>query len=106
MHSWRSVTRAVHPGKPYKTKHDKEHSMRLNHMITMCAVAVALTLSLGDAFAQINAGGGNGGGGFGNGGGGGFGGGGGGGGGRRNRGGNGGNVDPAQMMQRQLDNAR
>jgi hypothetical protein len=86
---------------------EKEHSMRLNHMITMCAVAVALTLSIGDAFAQINAGGG-GGGGFGNGGG--FGGGNGGGfgngGGRRNRGGNGGNVDPAQMMQRQLDNYR
>lgn len=75
--------------------------MRLNHMITMCAVAVALTLSLGDAFAQINAGGGNGGGGFGGGNGGGFG----NGGGRRNRG-NGGNLDPAQMMQRQLDNYR
>ena len=85
--------------------------MKLNRMMTMCAVALTLALGIGDAFAQINngggnGGGGNGGGGFGgggNGGGGGFG----GGGGRRNRGGNGGaNLDPAQMMQRQLDNYR
>ena len=67
--------------------------MKLNRMITMCAVALALAMSIGDAFAQINNGGGNGGG-FGN------------GGGRRNRGGNGGNFDPAQMMQRRLDNVR
>ncbi len=77
--------------------------MKLNRMITMCAVAMTLALSIGDTFAQINNGGGNGGGGFGNGGGngGGFG----NGGGRRNRG-NGGNFDPAQMMQRRLDNVR
>lgn len=73
----------------------------------MCAVALALAMSIGDAFAQINNGGGNGGGGgFGNGGGGGAGGGFGGGGGRRNRGGNAGNFDPAQMQQRRLDNVR
>ena len=68
--------------------------MKLNRMMTMCAVALTLALSLGDAFAQINNNGGGNGGGFGN------------GGGRRNRGGNGGNFDPAQMMQRQLDNYR
>jgi hypothetical protein len=67
--------------------------MKLKRMITMCAVAMTLALSIGDTFAQINNGGGNGGGGFGN------------GGGRRNRG-NGGNFDPAQMMQRRLDNVR
>ena len=76
--------------------------MKLNRMITVCAVALTLALSLGDAFAQINNGGGNGGGGFGNGGGNG-GGGGGNGGGRRNRGGN---FNPAQMMQNRLDNIR
>jgi hypothetical protein len=84
--------------KPSETKHDKEYSMKLNRIITMCAVALALAMSIGDAFAQINAGGGNGGGGFNNGGG--F------GGGRRNRGGNGGNFDPAQMQQRRLDMIR
>ena len=81
--------------------------MKLNRMMTLCAVALTLALGIGDAFAQINNGGGNGGGGFGGGnGGGGNGGGFGNGGGRRNRGGNGGNFDPAQMMQRQLDNVR
>ena len=73
--------------------------MKLNRMITLCAVAVTLALSIGDAIAQNNNGGGNnGGGGFGN------------GGGRRIRGGNGGNFDPAQMQQqmqqRRLDNVR
>jgi hypothetical protein len=73
--------------------------MKLNRMITMCAVAAALALGIGDAFAQNNNGGGFGngggnGGGFGN------------NGGRRNRGGNGGNFDPAQMQQRRLDNIR
>jgi hypothetical protein len=72
--------------KTNKSKHDQEHYMKLNRIITMCAVAVALALSIGDAFAQNN-GGGNGGG-------------------RRNRGGNGGNFDPAQMQQRRLDNIR
>ena len=66
--------------------------MKLNRIITMCAVAVALALSIGDAFAQNN-GGGNGGNG-------------GNGGGRRTRGANGGNFDPAQMQQRRLDNIR
>jgi hypothetical protein len=77
--------------------------MKLNRMITMCAVALTLALSMGDAFAQINNNGGGNGGGFGNGGGngGGFG----NGGGRRNRG-NGGNFDPAQMMQNRLDGIR
>jgi hypothetical protein len=72
--------------------------MKLNRMITMCAVALTLALSIGDAFAQNNNGGGNGGGAGGN------------GGGRRNRGGNGGNnggnFNPAQQMQRRLDNIR
>jgi len=73
--------------------------MKLNRIITMCAVAAALALSISDTFAQNNNGGGNGGGGFG--------GGGGNGGGRRNRGGNGGgNFDPAQMMQNRLDGIR
>jgi len=72
--------------KTNKSKQDQEHYMKLNRIITMCAVAVALALSIGDAFAQNN-GGGNGGG-------------------RRNRGGNGGNFDPAQMQQRRLDNIR
>jgi hypothetical protein len=65
--------------------------MKLNRIITMCAVAAALALSISDTFAQNNNGGG-----FGNGGGG-------GGGGRRNRGAN---FDPAQMQQRRLDNIR
>jgi hypothetical protein len=82
------MTRAGQRHKPNKGKHDKERSMKLNRMITMCAVALALALSVGDACAQINTGPGNGGG-FGN------------GGGRRGRGG--GNFDPAQMMQRRLD---
>jgi len=65
--------------------------MKLNRMITLCAVAVTLALSVGDAIAQNNNGGGNNGGG------------------RRMRGGNGGNFgnfDPAQMQQRRLDNVR
>jgi hypothetical protein len=61
--------------------------MKLNRVITMCAVVAVIALSIGDASAQNN-GGGNGGGG------------------RRNRGGNGGNFDPAQMQQRRLDNVR
>ena len=55
--------------------------MKLNRMITMCAVAAALALGIGDAFAQNNNGNG---------------------GGRRNRG----NFDPTQMQQRRLDNIR
>jgi len=67
--------------------------MKLNRMITLCAMAAALALSASDVLAQIDNG--NGGGGFGNGG---------GGGGRRNQGG--GNFDPAQMQQRMMDNVR
>jgi hypothetical protein len=63
--------------------------MKLNKVLTMCAVAATLCLSAGTLLAQ-NGGGGNGGGGGG--GGGGFGG---GGGGR-------GNFDPAQMQQRMM----
>ena len=60
--------------------------MKLNRMLTMCAMAVALVLGADNLMAQNGGGGGNGGGnGFG----------GGGGGGRRG----GGNFDPAQMQQ-------
>jgi hypothetical protein len=105
MHGWPICYANRIIGNTDKTKHDKENSMKLNRMITMCAVGLALVMSIGDTFAQINNGGGNGGGGFG-GGGGGFGGGG-NGGGRRNRGGNAGaNFDPAQLMQRRVDNVR
>ena len=68
--------------------------MKLNRIITMCAMVLTLALSIGDAFAQNNNGGGNGGG-FGN-----------GGGGRRNRGINNGTFNPAQMQQRRLDAIR
>jgi hypothetical protein len=60
--------------------------MKLNRIITSCAIVAALTLSVGDVLAQNN-GNGNGGGG-----------GGGGGGGR--------NFDPAAMQQRMVDGAR
>lgn len=75
------------------TKSNQKHFMKLNRIITMCAVALTLALSIGDAFAQINNGGGNGGG-FGN-----------GGGVRRNRGING-NYNPAQRQQFRLDAIR
>ena len=68
--------------------------MKLNRIITMCAVAAALALTVGTASAQDN-GGGNGG----NGNGGNVGGPG------RNRQG-GGNFDPAQFQQRMMDNVR
>jgi hypothetical protein len=74
--------------------------MKLNRIITLCAVAAALALSASDVFAQNNGGGGFGGGGGNGGGGGGFGGGGG------RRGGGGGNFDPAQMQQRIMDSVR
>jgi hypothetical protein len=83
--------------------------MKLNRIITLCAMAAAMTLSTGSLFAQDN-GGGNGGGnnaGQDNGGNGGNGGQGGQGGQRRNRQGGGfGNFDPAQMQQRMVDGAR
>jgi hypothetical protein len=74
--------------------------MKLNRIITMCAVAAALALTVGSAFAQQDNGNGNGNGngnatdnGQ-----------------RRNRqgggGGGGGNFDPAQMQQRIMDNVR
>ena len=75
--------------------------MKLNRIITLCAMTAALALSVGDLFAQDNGGnGGNGNGGQG------------GGGQRRNRQGGGGqggggfNFDPAQMQQRMVDGAR
>ena len=74
--------------------------MKLNRIITLCAIAGALALSVGDIFAQDN-GGGNGGNGGGQGGQ--------GGGQRRNRQGGGpggGNFDPAQFQQRMMDNIR
>ena len=87
--------------------------MKLNRIITLCAMTAALALSVGDIFAQDN-GGGQGNGGQGNGGGNGQ---------RRNRqaGGNGGgqgggqqgggqgggfNFDPAAMQQRMVDGAK
>lgn len=61
--------------------------MKLNRIITLCAVATALALSVGNTFAQDNGNGGQGGGQ------------------RRNRQG-GGNFDPAQFQQRMMDNIR
>ncbi len=74
--------------------------MKLNRIITLCAITATLALSLGDALAQQDNGGGNGNGGNNNGGGQ-------GGGQRRNRqGGQGGNFDPAAMQQRMVDGIR
>ena len=76
--------------------------MKLNRIITLCAVAAALALSVGDVFAQQDNGNGNGNNNNG----------GQGGGQRRNRqgggggGGGGGNFDPAAMQQRMMDNIR
>jgi hypothetical protein len=67
--------------------------MKLNRILTLCAMAAALTLSAGSLFAQDN--GNNGGNNGGQGGGGGQ---------RRNR--QGGNFDPAQMQQRLVDGIR
>ena len=70
--------------------------MKLNRILTLCAVAAALTLSVGSLFAQDNGnnGGTNGGQGGGQ--------------NRRNRqgGGPGGNFDPAQFQQRMVDGVR
>src|SRR5271168_974954 len=63
--------------------------MKLNRIITLCAMAAALALGTGSLLAQDNGGGGQGGGGGDQGGG--F---------RR------GNFDPAQMQQRIMDNVR
>jgi len=75
--------------------------MKLNRIMTVCAVAAALVFSAGSIFAQDTGNGGNGGnGGPGNGNDN-------GGGQRRNRqGGPGGNFDPAQFQQRMMDNIR
>jgi hypothetical protein len=84
--------------RPVMTKHinNRNIRMKLNRIITMCAVAAAMLLSVGSAFAQQDNGGNNnnqdnqrrnrqgGGGGF----------------------GGGGNFDPAQMQQRIMDNVR
>jgi hypothetical protein len=85
----------------------QENSMKLNRLLTMCAVVAALCLSAESLLAQADNGAGNGA--AGNGGGNGFGGNGGnggngfgGGGGRRG----GGNFDPAQRLQMQMDNIR
>ena len=67
--------------------------MKMNQLLVICGIAVALFLSAGNVSAQNGGGGGNGGG-NGGGGGGGF-----GGGGR-------GNFDPAQMQQRIMENVR
>jgi len=69
--------------------------MKLNRIITMCAVAAALALTAGSAFAQQDNGNGNANGNANDNG----------GGQRRNRQG-GGNFDPAQMQQRIMDNVR
>ena len=72
--------------------------MKLNRIITLCAVAAALTVSVSSALAQDNGGGNPGGDQQGQ-----------GGGQRRFRGGPGGpggNFDPAQMQQRMLDGVR
>jgi hypothetical protein len=73
--------------------------MKLNRILTMCAMAATLCLGAGTLLAQ-NGGGGNGFGGGGNGGNG-F-----GGGGNGFGGGGRGNFDPAQRLQQQLDNVR
>jgi hypothetical protein len=82
------------------------YTMKLNKMLTMCAVAAVLCFGANSLLAQDNGGGGGNGGG--NGGGGGFGGGGNGGGGFGGGGGRrgGGNFDPAQFQQRMMDNIR
>src|SRR5450756_2565516 len=81
----------VRPRKLNNNQPTGEHSMKLNRIITLCAMAAALTLSASDLLAQQDTGGNN------NGGQGGGGAGGQGGGQRRNRqgGGPGGNFDPA-----------
>ena len=60
--------------------------MKLNRIITLCAVAAALAFSAGSAFAQQDNGNNNGG--------------------QRRQGGGGGNFDPAQFQQRMMDNIR
>jgi hypothetical protein len=78
-------------------KHNKGNSMKLNRIITLCAIASTLALSIGDVFAQDNGNDGQSGqpgqGGQ-----------------RHQRGGNGGsgggNFDPAAMQQRILDNVQ
>jgi hypothetical protein len=75
------------------TTNHRNNSMKLNRIITLCAIATTLALSAGTLFAQDNGNGNNNGGQ--------------GGGQRRNRqGGPGGNFDPAQFQQRMMDNIR
>jgi hypothetical protein len=73
---------------------ERIHKMKLNRILTMCAMVATLCLGAGNLLAQNGGGGGNGGNG---------GGGGGGGGGRF---GGGGNFNPAQFQQRMLDRMR
>ena len=63
--------------------------MKLNRIITLCAIATTLALSAGSLFAQTTATAASNGGGQ-----------------RRNRGDGGGNFDPAQFQQRMMDNIR
>src|ERR1700677_432555 len=74
---------------PQNQHKQQERSMKLNRIITLCAMAATLTLGAGSLLAQDNGNGGGGGNGGDNGGG--F---------RR------GNFDPAQMQQRIMDNVR
>jgi hypothetical protein len=83
------------PSDPSNNKQQQEYSMKLNHIITVCAIATTLALSVGTLFAQDNGnttnGGQNGGGQ------------------RRNRTGGGpggGNFDPAQFQQQMMDRVR
>jgi hypothetical protein len=64
---------------------ERKHSMKLKQVLTMCAMASALFLSVGSLSAQNNNGGNNNGG---------------------NGGGGRGNFDPAQMQQRMMDNIK
>jgi hypothetical protein len=75
----------------HKTTNRQENSMKLNRLITLCAMTAALAWSVSSAFAQDNGGnGGNGGDQGGQ---------------RRQRGGGGG-FDPAAMQQRMMDGIR
>ena len=74
-----------------KATKTKNRMTKLNQLLVMAGIAVALCLSASDVAAQSNSNSSDQGGGQG--------------GGRRNRGG-GGNFDPAQMQQRMMDNVR
>jgi hypothetical protein len=73
------------------TNNQQEHSMKLNRIITLCAIAATLALSIGSTFAQAqdNGGGNNGGG-------------------RNRQGGGGGfqNMTPEERQKMMMDNVR